>query len=243
MPLTLTTIKRNLARIWHALNRRDISDEYVNWVCYANAGMLDRGNLYAIDYALGHLSSQAPILEIGSFCGLSTNLLTYYKQRHGVTNPLITCDKWEFENVSADGRLGQSSIFHTDYRQFVRESYLRNVRLFSAHDLPRTVEMTSDEFFAAWKQGSTAVDVLGGSVQLGGRLSFCYIDGNHSFEYARRDFLNCHAYLEPGGFILFDDSADGSGWGVCRVIKEVKASRQYEVVLMNPNYLVRKVAA
>jgi SAM-dependent methyltransferase len=236
-------IIRNLYRLWHALKRRDISDEYVNWVYFANAGMLDRGNLYALDYALDHLPSQAPILEIGSFCGLSTNLITYYKQRHSVTNPLITCDKWEFENVSADGRLGNSTIQHVDYRHLVRESYLRNVRLFSGHDLPRTVEMTSDEFFAAWKQASPTTDVFGAPLQLGGPLSFCYIDGNHSYEYARRDFMNCHTYLAPGGFILFDDSADGSGWDVCQVVKEVKASRQYEVVLKNPNYLVRKIAA
>jgi hypothetical protein len=71
-----------------------IGDEFVTWLCYANAGMLTSGNLYLFDYALRRLPpGNAPILEIGSFCGLSTNLLTYYKLKHGVKNRLITCDK------------------------------------------------------------------------------------------------------------------------------------------------------
>ena len=43
----------------------DISDDFVNWICYVNAGMLDRGNLYCFDYAMRNLPSDAPILEIG----------------------------------------------------------------------------------------------------------------------------------------------------------------------------------
>jgi hypothetical protein len=243
MSTTRNTLTRNLARLWHALNRKDISDDYVNWVYFANAGMLDRGNLYGIDYALSHLGSSAPILEIGSFCGLSTNLITYYKQKHGRTNPLITCDKWEFENAAVDGRLGGTNVNHADYRELVKDSFLRNTRLFSAADLPHTVELLSDDFFAEWRAASRLTDVWGRPLQMGGPLSFCYVDGNHSYEYARRDFQNCHAHLEVGGFLLLDDSADGSGWEDCRVVKEIKASGQYQVVLQNPNYLFKKVVA
>src|SRR6516164_5638066 len=75
----------------------DIAYEYVKWLCFANAGMLDRGNLYLMDYAINQLPSNAPIVEIGSFCGLSTNLLTHYKRKHKRTNRLVTCDKWDFE--------------------------------------------------------------------------------------------------------------------------------------------------
>jgi hypothetical protein len=84
------------------------------------------------------------------------------------------------------------------------------------------------------------MSVLGRNVQLGGAISFCYIDGNHAYEYAKRDFENCHNFLEPGGFILFDDSADGSGWDVCNVVSEVQRSGRYELVIKNPNYLFRK---
>lgn len=218
----------------------DISDEYVNWLCFANAGMLQRGNLYCFDYALGHLPSAAPLVEIGSFCGLSTNLLTYYKQKHGVTNPLITCDRWAFEGAHDGSNLGASSVPHAEYRTFVKETYIRNVRMFSRDDLPFTVEMFSDEFFEAWRAGRAETDVLGRPIKLGGPISFCFIDGNHTYEFARRDFEHTDEYLERGGFILFDDSADGSGWEVCEVVREVASSGRYELVMKNPNYFFRK---
>src|ERR1700692_11606 len=74
---------------------KNISDEFVEWLCFANAGMLDRGNLYLMDYAMQRLPSSSPLVEIGTFCGLSTNLLTHYKRKYGVSRRLIICDKWE----------------------------------------------------------------------------------------------------------------------------------------------------
>jgi hypothetical protein len=41
--------------------------------------------------------------------------------------------------------------------------------------------------------------------------------------------------------MLFDDSADGTGWEVCRVVGEAIGTKRYEVVAANPNYLVRKL--
>lgn len=236
----LVKVLKKLARI---LRPRliDISDEYVNWLCYANAGLLNRGNLYCFDYAIRNLPTEAPIIEIGSFCGLSTNLLTFYKERHDVHNLLITCDKWEFQGVKISSMVGESSISHSEYRTFVRETYIRNVRMFSRYDLPYTIEILSDGFFAAWRKREKVIDVFGRSIQLGGRISFCYIDGNHSYEYVKRDFENCHEFLERGGFILFDDSAVGSVFeGVCKVVAGVKASGKYDLVIRNPNYLFKK---
>ncbi|HEX8118763.1 MAG TPA: class I SAM-dependent methyltransferase [Pyrinomonadaceae bacterium] len=218
----------------------DITDEYVNWLSFANAGMLQRGNLYCFDHAVRNLPSGAPVVEIGSFCGLSTNLLGYYKRRHGRANRLYTCDRWEFERDPARPMLGDSDITHSDYRHFVKETYLRNIRMFSRDDPPYTVELFSDEFFGAWRAGAETSDVLGRPVKLGGPISFCFIDGNHSYEFAKRDFEHADEFLERGGFLLFDDSADGSGWEVCEVVREVAASGRYELVIKNPNYFFRR---
>ena len=153
---------------------------------------------------------------------------------------MITCDRWEFEGAK-DGPLSpDTTVAHSEYRQFVKESYLRNIRMFSRDTLPHTIEKYSDEFFAAWRGKETVQDVFGRELKLGGPLSFCYIDGNHSYDFVKRDFENCDEWLEKGGFILFDDSADGSAWEVCRVIREIKAGKDYELVSRNPNYLFRK---
>jgi hypothetical protein len=229
-----------IARTSSGIEFINIADEFVGWLSFANAGMLNKGNLLGFDYCLSHLPSANPIIEIGVFCGLSTNLLNHYKRKHRVTNTLFNCDKWEFEG--AGGNVGDSPISHEQYRAHVRETYQRNVTTFSPGMLPHTIEATSDEFFRQWSIGAEATDFFGRRVTLGGPISFCYIDGNHSYEFARRDFENTDRFLEPGGFILFDDSGDGSKWEVTRVIDEVKRMPNYRVLNKNPNYLVQKTS-
>lgn len=221
--------------------RPDIHDEYVDWLCFANAGMLDRGNLYLMDHAISHLPSAAPLLEIGSFCGLSANVLTHFKRKHRVENKLITCDKWHFENARKDSdTVGGSPILFSEYRTFVRDAYIRNTRMFSGDDLPFTIEMTSSEFFTAWREKRTVQDVFGRPTTLGGPISFCYVDGDHTYEGAKQDFLNCDACLEEAGLILFDDSTVEK-FGVRDLIPEVTASGRYKLVAHNPNHLFQKL--
>jgi len=206
---------------------------------YANPGMLEPGNLYMMDYAIQHLPSSAPILEIGSFCGLSTNVITHLKRKHGARNPLITCDKWEFENVNGHDRIADSHVLFTDYKIFVRDSYIRNIKMFSGPDLPFTIEATSDEFFAVWENRETRQDVLGRSLTLGGPISFCYIDGNHTYEFAKRDFLHANGVLEDGGLLLFDDSTL-TEFGVYKLMPEIISRGDYKLIATNPYHLFQK---
>ena len=222
-----------------------LEESFVKWLRFANSGMLHGGNLHCFDYALKHLPSDAPILEIGSFCGLSTNAIGYFKAKHQRRNKLITCDKWVFEGAGQpDGskRVGESSILHGEYKQFVKETYLRNVRFFSREDLPSTVEMFSDEFFEAWERRESMEDVFGNTIDLGGPISFAYIDGNHTYPFAKRDFLNCDKHLVVDGFLLFDDSSDSSPFGVNQLMKEIVDSGRYELVIKNPHYLFKKTS-
>jgi hypothetical protein len=217
-----------------------LNDEYINWLCYANPGMLERGNLYSIDHAIGHLPSVAPILEIGTFCGLSTNVITHFKRKHGVSNPLITCDKWEFENVNGRSNIPDSPVLFSDYKTFSKNSYLRNIQMFSPDDLPFTFEMTANEFFDAWKNRKNCADVLGRTRALGGPFSFCYVDGNHTYEFAKQDFLHCDSYLENGGFILFDDSTL-TEFTLHKLMPEITTLGHYRLVAENPYHLFQKL--
>ena len=73
-----------------------------------------------------------------------------------------------------------------------------------------------------------------------GKLAKVPSDGNHTYEFAKRDFENCDRFLERGGLILFDDSADGSERGVCQVVQEVLETNRYDLVTKNPNYFFKK---
>jgi Methyltransferase domain len=214
-------------------------DDYLDWLLLVNAGMQHPGNLHLFNEGI-RLAPELPMLEIGSFCGLSTNIIQYLKRTHGRSMPLFTSDKWFFEG--AENPLPEHApVRHQEIREYVVETFERSVRRFCGEDLPFAIEATADEFFADWDTGRAVTDLFGRPVTLGGPLGFCYIDGNHTEEYATRDFENCDRHLAPGGLILFDDSGDDSDWEVRNVIRSIKNNPRYEVVAKNPNYLVRKL--
>ncbi|MBE9040024.1 class I SAM-dependent methyltransferase [Oscillatoriales cyanobacterium LEGE 11467] len=173
---------------------------------------------------------------------MSTNLISYFKLKKNVKNKLFCSDAWNFEGAEKKDFLGgHPYLKHSDYKEFVRESFIRNVKFFSGQDLPYAIELFSDDFFAEWIHGSQLTDIFGRSIQLGGSISFAFIDGNHQYDFVRRDFYNVDRLLEVGGFLLFDDSADGTQWEVKQVITEVLESERYELVKKNPNYFFKKL--
>ena len=235
-------IKRIINKVKLLINPiKIVEDEYLDWLTFANAGMLNPGNVYCMDYAIKNLPSTNPIIEIGSFCGLSTKEISYLLKKYKRSNRIVTSDKWVFENAEKGGSLGNSEIKHSDYRTFVVDTFKRNVGFFSGHNLPFPIEVFSDDFFELWKNSSTVTDLFDRELKLGGNISFAYIDGNHTYEYSKRDFLNISKYLDKGGLILFDDSSDNSQFGCARLTKEIIDDSNYELVMKNPNYLFRKI--
>ncbi len=224
---------------------RDVSvperEQFVDWLRLAVPRMTHQGNERAFEFVAMHLDSNAPVLEIGSFCGLSTILIGHYLKKYHKNNRIITCDKWEFEGQKLGMTLGGSSLLtHDEYKHFVKDLYMKNVSSFLPGNIPFTIEQLSDDFFDLWGASSTTNDVFNRSIKLGGDIAFCFIDGNHQYEFAKRDFMNTDMYLIPGGFVLFDDSGDGTDWDVNRLAREIERDERYEIIARNPNYLFRK---
>lgn len=217
------------------------TSEFLTWVRFGVPGMLGQGNIDAMEYAIANMPHDNPILEIGSFCGLSTVVLSYFLDKRNLSTSIYTCDKWEFEGQQLGALLGDSpSVTHDVYREYVKSTFLRSMYTFAANSLPYTIECFSDEFFRRWFEEEKTIDVFDRSVTLGGEFSFCYIDGNHTYEFAKRDFENVDRCLVRGGFILFDDSADGSHWEVNQLTREIASGHRYDLVSRNPNYLFCK---
>ena len=216
-------------------------NEYLNWVRFAVPGMLCPGNVLAMEYAIANMPQGKPILEIGSFCGLSTVVLSYYLDKYSIESPFFSCDKWNFEGQTLGTQLGDSkTVTHDMYREYVKTTFLRSMNSFTPHRLPYTIECFADDFFCDWFDNVIKVDVFDRSIALGGKIGFCYIDGNHTYEFALRDFENTDRALVSGGFILFDDSADGSAWEVNRLTRRIASGSEYELISKTPNYLFRK---
>ena len=209
---------------------------------YVNPGMLYRGNIDLFAHCLARLPSNAPIIEIGSFAGLSLNHLILFLRRAGRDNLVFSVDAWKFEVPDGGKTIEGSSITFDEYRAHVIETFRRNVTLFSGQRLPHHIELNSDQFFEAWAAAERLTDFFGNAAALGGPISFAYIDGDHSYEQSMRDFLNVDSHLERGGFIVFDDSADGTDWGAHQTAREAAALERYEVVAKNPHYCLRKVS-
>ena len=133
-----------------------------------------------------------------------------------------------------------SKILFTDYRDLAIDTLRRNLLLFHSDRLPHHISASSDKFFELWAQKTEVVDFFGRTTTLGGPISLAYIDGDHTYEQSWRDFENVDRFLLPGGFVIFDDSADYSSWESKRSAREAASRADYELVAKAPNYCIAK---
>jgi predicted O-methyltransferase YrrM len=63
-------------------------------------------------------------------------------------------------------------------------------------------------------------------------LELLFVDGDHSYAGARRDFDRWSAFVRPGGHVLFHDAVDAGGYGnvypgVARAVAEVELDERW----------------
>jgi len=153
---------------------------------------------------------------------------------------LFTTD-WFWGDIKKE----EKNVCITDSTQlitFLKDSFIGNVKFFNPNGKIFSTDLTSDDFFAAWNQNVELNNLFGGKFKAEGQISFAYIDGNHKYDFAKKDFLNVDKLLIKGGYILFDDSADYTNWGSKLVAQEAVKSGKYKVVFKNPHYLVQKIS-
>jgi len=209
------------------------------------SGMLHEGNIYLMDHAIRHMPPGGYVLEIGSWGGLSTNLLLHLMKKYHRQEVFLGCDPWKYsyqddEVGEPDFIDGREDISRKEYMEYIRQGFIDSVSLFNRSKLPYTFQMTSDEFFAQMDKKTSITDLFGRSMVPDKGISFCYIDGNHTYDFVKRDFENVDRYLIDNGLILFDDSMDGDQFGSAHFMKEIKQNPSYKVIKKNPNYLIQK---
>ena len=178
-------------------------------------------------------------MEIGTYAGLSTNVILYFLKKHNKNNTLYTTD-WYLQDITDDENIGFIENPRS-FIDFIKESFIRNTLFFNRNAHIFSYDLASDEFFDAWNQNKTIIDLFGNTGNLGGNIAFAYIDGNHKYEFAKRDFENIDRILITGGYILFDDSAGYTSWGSRDVAIEAVNTGRYKVIKQNPHYFVQKI--
>ncbi len=210
-------------------------------------GMLHDGNIYLMNYALEKMPLGGAVVEIGLFAGLSTSVMIYLLDKLGRTESYFNCDAWIYQGYNdSPGTLpddhmdGRPDIKRVNYAEYVKNAYVNAMHLLCSHRLPNSFHMSSDAFFELWHKKEHNIDIFGKEVQLGSSISMAYIDGDHSLAQTQKDFENVSSHLLPGGFILFDDSADVYSFGSASFMKTMKKNEDYILINKNPNYLFQK---
>ncbi|MBX7241979.1 MAG: class I SAM-dependent methyltransferase [Bacteroidia bacterium] len=226
------------------------SDDFIKRIrsLVIGEGMLKEGNIRLMNFAVKNMPAEGSVVEIGSYGGLSTNLIIYLMRKHKKSNSFFTCDAWVYEgfndhlqeisDVHIDGR---TDILRTDYSVYLKNAFINSTTFLSPQNLPYSFHMFSDLFFDNWHNCRSESDIFGRKVELGGNICFAYIDGGHSYEVAWKDFNNIAIHIVKGGFILLDDSADGENFGSAHMMTNIKKDKRFKVIAKSPTYLIQKV--
>ncbi len=207
-------------------------------------GMLHEGNIPLMEFAIKHMPENGSVVEIGSYGGLSTNLIIYLLQKNLKNYKVFNCDAWIYEgfndnNLFIDGR---NDISRENYSLYMKTAFINATKFLSEKSLPHSFHLKSDEFFDKWNNQKLETDLFGNQVKLGGQISFAYIDGGHSFEVAMNDFINVAENMLIGGFVLLDDSSAHLNFGSAQIVNNIKKDPRFVVIAKEPNFLFKKVS-
>lgn len=210
-------------------------------------GMLHDGNMYLMDYAIQHMPNEGIVFEIGSYAGLSTNVLLHLLNKHNKNHQFIGCDAWIYEGANDENGTipnhidGKVNVTRLDYVDYLKNAFVNAANLLHPERKPYTCHLPSDTFFEYWNANKEFTDVFQRTFCIEDEISFCYIDGDHSYAQTKKDFENVASKLKVNGFILIDDSAKYMHFGSAKFIKEIEANPNYKIIDNNPNYLIQKV--
>jgi hypothetical protein len=225
------------------------SDNFINRLrcSVIGEGMLPEGNIYLMDFAVKNMPAEGIIFEIGSYGGLSTNLIIHLLEKHHKKNDFYGCDAWVYEGYNDHHGVveshidGREDIDRKEYMNYIKNAFVTTTRFLHPNRLPFSCHLTSDTFFEKWNAKEEFTDVFDRNFKLDQSISFCYIDGDHSYEQTKKDFENVASKVLVNGFVLIDDSAKHFSYGSAKFVKEILKNPAFKVIDTNPNYLFQKI--
>jgi hypothetical protein len=174
-------------------------------------------------FLLDMMPKKSVVAEIGVFEGsFSRQILDSISPKE-----LHLIDPWEHQTSSTytsawyggrakDGQKEMDRHYSTVLKKFKRNIRIGQVKVHRGYSTD-VLQQFSDSFF-----------------------DWVYIDGNHLYEYVKRDLEVCLLKVKAGGYITGDDYTEGGWWkgGVKRAVDELTASRAVRLLELRNNQFI-----
>jgi hypothetical protein len=200
-------------------------------------GQCDEDKLQAL-CDITRLLPSGDLLEVGCLYGRSAFALGYLASRHQLGS-LICVDPWNAAELTDQGP--QAAVLNVDIVNIDLEKIFRiflstAALLDNIGYIRKTSEAAFSVYEAARSQGVLSSPELG-TVPLAGHLSLLHIDGNHRYDYVRKDVEIWSPYLVAGGWLLLDDYVWAFGDGPQRLGDELLDSPFYDTAFVSGDTL------
>ncbi len=160
------------------------------------------------------------VVEIGSLMGRSAFVLLYLAWRYRI-GPVLTIDPWRADSaIQRDSpKEFQTLVSEWDF-EVLSEGFMVNMVPFRADDHAH-MRLTSENSFKMYAEGATILSRMGGRVAYSGKIAVIHIDGNHDYDYVKKDCKLWLGRMLPGSWLILDDYIWSHGDGPYRVGNEL----------------------
>lgn len=173
-------------------------------------GFLDPIEGYALHLMAAFGPGQGDVVEIGSLYGRSTCYLASGCLRNG-RGAVHAVDTFLGSPEHRAGGEAEQEVLVRDGSTF--KAFLRNIASQRLDHVVRPQRASSEEAAAVWR----------------GAVRLLFIDGDHSYEESRYDFLRWTPHVEPDGIVALHDI--GTWEGVTRFYEELLAGGEWREVV------------
>lgn len=196
-------------------------------------GQCDDAKLLALAH-LARLLPKGDLVEVGSFQGRSAFAIGWLARHYRIGN-LVCVDPWDNAKLEDQGEQARLATSEMKRERAVIDldkifsSFIGAISLLdNAGYIRDTSEAAIHVYRAAVAAGRLPANELD-SLPVTGRIAMLHIDGNHRYDFVRKDIELWLPHVMPGGWLLLDDYVWAFGDGPKRAGDELLLTDQFDV--------------
>lgn len=227
------------SRVKPVLNRAQLASLHRQYVSIP--GQSDEDKLQVLQ-SIFRILPEGDLVEIGSFQGRSAFAIAWLAKVYGVGN-LVCVDPWSSEKIEDQGNDLVLSRARNDVdldRIFC--SFIASTGLLGNVGYIRDLSADAATKYAEYARlGCLPPNELN-SLSIAGEIALLHIDGNHRYDFVKRDVEVWAPFVMSGGWILLDDYVWAFGDGPRLVGDELLATGMFDMTFSASDTLfLRKI--